>query len=131
MLCFVSHFFTLSIHSDLYVSIGHGKTAVDGLGGRIKNLARQHCLRGGSIRNAKDLHDFIVSDFPNVFATYVPKEEIEALGLEMKDRFDHAKQIPGTQGFHCFTPIEGNIEKIECRVYSSQEEPTAIKRVTE
>ena len=87
-------------------------------------------LRGGSIRNAEDLHDFITSEFPHVHATYVPKEEIEALATEMFDRFERAKQIVGTQGYHCYTPIEGNIEKIECRVYSLQDKDPDIKRVT-
>ena len=62
---------------------------------------------------------------------YVPKEEIEALALEMHDRFERAKQIKGTLEYHCFTPIEGITEMIECRFYSSQEEDPHVKWVTE
>ena len=119
------------IFSPIIATLGHGKTAVDGLGGRIKTLAKHFCLKGGSIRNAKDLHDFIVKDFPHVFATYIPEQEIIDLSVEMADRFARAKQIIGTLGYHCFTPVEGNSRVIECRAYSMQDADPDIKNVTE
>ena len=68
----------------------------------------------------------------NVHCMWVPKEEVEELGrVKLLERYEQAKTVVGTQGFHYFQPVRGTT-KVLVKVASSDieafEKETQIKK---
>ena len=99
----------------------HGKGPWDGLAGSVKREAGLESLRRpleNQILTADALYQFAKDKFINVSVQFVTSEIIENLYTEvLEKRFEQAKTIKGTLGFHSFSPIPGCYDTVSVKQY--------------
>lgn len=72
------------------------------------------------------MFDFCVNKIPGIKFTNVPKEDIEENAKNLKERFDSAKTLPGTQSYHRIVPCSQ--DTVKCYKLSGQnDEPDCVK----
>ena len=88
-----------------FSATGHGKDEVDGVGGKLKSLARENSIQQGvhnKILNAQGFHDFVKEKGYKYTSILVSEEEIKVSQKTHKVRWEQAKTIKGTQELHDF-----------------------------
>ena len=109
-----------------FFATSHGKTACVGVAGTLKRLASKSSLQrpyDNQITIPQQLYDFACKEISGMkfcFTTTCTSQHSEEETL-LKDRFENARTIPGTQKLHSFKPISRNC--IEVQEFSSS--PTA------
>ena len=98
-----------------FSATSHGKGPWDGLAGSVKREAALESLRrpvDNQILTPQEFYKFAKEKFKKVRVEFVSQEFIEDLESEvLVERFKKAKTIPGTLGFHSFSPIPGVFDK--------------------
>lgn len=83
----------------------HGKGACDGVGGTFKRGAYRYSLTKGSIQTPQQLYEWAKSWESTMHFEYATKQEYNVLKKRLESkRYNSAKTIKGTQGYHCFIP---------------------------
>ena len=86
-------------------------------------------IESNQIVTPREVFDFCIERMKNVHCIWVSKEEVEELGnTKLLERYDQARTVVGTQGFHHFEPVRGTT-KVRVKVVSSDAE--AFERETQ
>ena len=86
------------------------------------------------IQNAIDFYDFTKEKFKNIHVEFIPSSVISELNDNiLKERFQLAKTIKGTLGYHTFQSINGSHSKIKVKKFglSPHEEIVSVSKSTE
>lgn len=95
-----------------FFASGHGKGAVDGVGGTVKRTVHQRIMSGlVRVYSAEEFHKCVSENIQGVKSCYVPVEKIKAFEAALGDKWTKIKAIPGVTKFfsfkkHCNTTIE-------------------------
>ena len=103
----------------IFFATSHGKSVCDGIAGLIKRRAAIESLRrpmNNQILEVPDLHEFCECNLPNIKTIIITKDEIDQLRSENSA---NPQTIPGTRGYHDFTPLSEEI--IACKSVSYEE----------
>ena len=117
-----------------FSATSHGKGPWDGLAGSVKREAGLESLRrplDNQILTANDLYTFAKEKFTNVSVEFVSSDMIESIYTEvLEQRFERAKTIKGTLGFHSYSPISGCYDNISVKQYdlSSVEKVVSVTK---
>ncbi|CAJ1061238.1 uncharacterized protein LOC119727986 [Xyrichtys novacula] len=106
-----------------FFATSHGKGPSDGLGGTIKRLAARASLQRpyeNQITTPQQLFEFAQSELKNINCQFVSTEQYKQESQILKDRFEVARTIPGTQKLHYFCPISK--ERVRVKTFSSSDE---------
>ena len=109
----------------LFSATGHGKDEVDGVGGKLKSLARDHSIQQGvhnKILNAQAFHDFVKDKGYKYTPILVTKEEVKAAEKTHKIRWKESKTIKGTQEYHDFRVDPEDDSYLLVRKFSKSED---------
>jgi hypothetical protein len=94
----------------------HGKTAGDGIGATTKFSATRAALRAtgdqGHIVTPYDLFTHGRDNIKNISYYWCPSTEVAQRAVELKERFENLKTVPGTRSHHKFVPETINSLKI-------------------
>ena len=91
-----------------FFATSHGKSACDGIGGTVKRLTTKASLQHpfqDQIITVKDMFAYCITNISNIKFHYVEKREIDVIRQTLNTRYAMAKTIPGTRGFHSFSPL--------------------------
>ena len=91
-----------------FFATSHGKSPCDGLGGTVKRLAAKASLQrpvDNQILTAEAMFQYCKKEIHGINFVYLTGAEIANVRQELAERFLVAKTIPGTRGFHQFTPL--------------------------
>ena len=110
------HFLNLCYHQEdfsmrciwNFFATSHGKSPCDGLGGTVKRLAAKASLQrpvDNQIFKAEGMFQFCEKAINGIKFMYLAGAEITDVRQKLAERFLVAKTIPGTRGFHQFTPL--------------------------
>lgn len=122
-----TNFLYLCLHKEIFAlqaewvffATSHGKSPCDGVGGALKREASKESLRRSSdkqILNVHDLYEFCEKRQSNIQPILVLNTEIQQFRENIRT---DAQTLPGTRGFHHFTPLSGTM--IGCKNYSFEE----------
>lgn len=103
-----------------FFATSHGKGPSDGIGGTIKRLAARASLQrpyDQQIITPRQLFEFTDSEIKNVNCQFTTTEQYEQEADLLKDRFEEARTIPGTQKLHSFIPVSKEV--VTVRFFSS------------
>ena len=120
-----------------FSATSHGKGPWDGVAGCVKREAALESLRRpeeNHIQNAIDFYDFTKEKFKNIHVEFIPSSVISELNDNiLKERFQLAKTIKGTLGYHTFQSINGSHSKIKVKKFglSPHEEIVSVSKSTE
>lgn len=115
-----------------YFSTSHGKSPCDALGGAFKRNAKLHNMRNPNdqINSSKKLFDWSQT-IENSKVHFVHCDEEEYLKVKEHLRTEHfsqnIKQVPGSQSFHSFKPIDE--KTVEARTFSDSAESKEFKLI--
>lgn len=121
------NFFNLCCHKEdfnifaewHFYATAHGKGVCDGLGGTVKRLATKASLQRpytNQIMTPLQLFHWCQENIKSIHFLFSTNEEHINEENFLKQRFEKAKTIPGTQKFHSFVPISHR--QISTKVYS-------------
>lgn len=104
-----------------FFATSHGKGPCDGLGGTIKRLAARASLMNinNPINTAVKFYTWVQNNVKNVNTEFFDVNQYEDRANQLKERFNDAKMIPGTLGYHAFIPLPHY--KIKVQTTSSSE----------
>ena len=129
------HFSDFAVHANWsFSATSHGKGPWDGLAGSVKREAGLESLRRpleNQILTADALYQFAKDKFTNVSVEFVTSEMIENLYTEvLEKRFEQAKTIKGTLGFHSYSPLPGCCDTVSVKQYdlSSDKKDVSITK---
>lgn len=103
-----------------FFATSHGKGPCDGLGGTVKRLAARASLQrpyNNQIMTPRQLFDFGKENIQGINFIYSTTDEWIKGELYLKERFENANKIPGSQKLHSFIPVSQ--EELEVRTVSS------------
>lgn len=103
-----------------FFATSHGKGPCDGVGGTLKRLAAKASLQrpfDDQICTPRELYEWAVGSLCSVKPIWVSKDNINAERENLASRYQHAKGLPGTRGFHAFIPI--SLAEVKAGVTSS------------
>ena len=104
-----------------FSATSHGKGPWDGLAGSAKREAALESLRrpqDKQILTPIEFYEFTKEKFKNVIVEFVSQEEISSIHSEvLEERFESAKTIKGTLGFHSYSPIPGCYDSVIVKQY--------------
>lgn len=104
-----------------FFATSHGKGAVDGIGGSVKQKAYRASLQGNEnsqITTPKQLFDWAVSNFKKISFGYCSQEDHAAHKLKLESRYSKVQTVKGTRQFHFYRPL--NDSQVICAMYSAQ-----------
>ena len=117
-----------------FSATSHGKGPCDGVAGCAKREAALESLRRpeeNQIQTAMDLYDFVKEKFRALQVEFISSDQISQLEDEiLVERFEVAKTIKGTLGFHNFSSIPGNHREVLVKKYSLSEDEKKVSVVT-
>lgn len=110
-------------------STSHRKSVCDGIGGAFKRRVKRYSLQHpeNPIIDAKQLFNWAMSNKSKSVFMFCSNNDYETTSLELANRYDKVKTIPGTQQMHSFKPIGG--AQLEVRKYSECPEYEIIKLI--
>ena len=91
-----------------FFAASHCRSPYDGLGGTVKRLAANASLQrplDNQILTAKALYQFCERNTQSIKFMPLKKAELSEVRKKLSERFVLGKTIPGTRGFHQFTPL--------------------------
>lgn len=102
-----------------FFATSHGKGPCDGLGGTIKRLAARASLTKiyEPINNAHVFFSWVKTNVKNVNTEFFTSAQYNQNFIKLQDRFNKAKVIPGTLGYHSFIPQEN--KQIQVKITSN------------
>lgn len=101
-----------------FFASGHGKGAVDGVGGTVKRSVYQRIMTGlVRVYSAQEFHDCLDKNVHGISSIFVPVDEIKTLETVLADKWKHIKAIPNVTQFFCFN--KDNDKTIETREVGS------------
>ena len=96
----------------------HGKSAGDGAGGTLKQLATrasfQHAYKD-HILTAHQLYQFAVNNIKGMHFCFVKLKEHDEEAKILEDRLSRSRTVPGTQKLHCFITV--STKTVEVKLY--------------
>ena len=114
-----------------FSATSHGKGPWDGLAGSAKREAALESLRrpqDNQILTPLEFYKFTKEKFKNVVVDFVSQEDITNLHSEvLEDRFECAKTIKGTLGFHSYSSIPGCYDSVIVKQFDKS---TKYKKVS-
>ncbi|XP_038055995.1 uncharacterized protein LOC119727986 [Patiria miniata] len=115
-----------------FFATSHGKGPSDGIGGTVKRLAARASLQrplDQQIMTPWQLYEFATSQIKSIDFAFATTEQYKNETDILRQRFQIARTIPGTQKLHCFCPMSR--DKIKVRDFSSssdsREEPVCLQ----
>lgn len=105
-----------------FFATSHGKGPCDGLGGTVKRLAARASLQSinSPINNATKFYTWVKNNINHINTEFFCISQYEERANHLKKRFNKAKMIMGTVGYHAFIPHLN--KKIKVQKTSSAEE---------
>ena len=91
----------------------YGKGPWDGIGGTLKRSCTNAIKQGKQISTPEDVYKHGVSALPSVNMHWVPDSEIKKREAELQKRFNSAKLVKGTRGFHNYSPIDNKTVRVK------------------
>ena len=95
------------------------------MAGCVKREATLESLRrpeDNHIQNAIDFYNFTKEKFKNICVEFIPSSVISELNDNiLSERFQRAKTIKGTLGYHTFWSINGSHSKIKVKKFDLSE----------
>lgn len=94
-----------------FFATSHGKSPCDGIGGTVKRATANESLRRplrNQITTVPKMLEFCSSKMPSIIFQQLLTDDIDEVRDDLKVRFDLAKTIKGTRGFHFFKPLSNN-----------------------
>lgn len=102
LIAFAQDLFGIELSWDFFAP-GHGKGAVDGIGGIVKRVVYQRIMtKKVRIYSAKEFHDCLVANVKGISSTYVSVDEIKKLENVLEPKWKNVKPIPGINKFFKF-----------------------------
>eukprot|EP00112_Aurelia_sp_Birch-Aquarium-sp1_P009177 Seg2032.1 transcript_id=Seg2032.1/GoldUCD/mRNA.D3Y31 product="hypothetical protein" protein_id=Seg2032.1/GoldUCD/D3Y31 len=124
-ICYYQEDFTMQYIWNFFAT-SHGKSPCDGLGGTVKRLAAKASLQRpvqNNILRAEAMFQYCNKEIHGIKFMYLTVAEMAHVKQKLAERFLVAKPIPGTRGFHQFTPLSVcSIAAIVLNVLNSSEE---------
>lgn len=79
---------------------GHGKGAVDGIGGTVKRAVYQRIMTGkAQVYSADKFHERLVSSIQGISSKYIPVVRIQELEQVLAPKWKNVKPMPGLTQF--------------------------------
>ena len=106
-----------------FFATSHGKSPCDGIGGTVKRLVAKASLQRPMQNQILSVHEmvyFCKADIKGIHFEFLSSSDISILREELKSRFQLARTVPGTRGYHQFVPI--SIAKIGAKRVSENKE---------
>lgn len=112
-----NHVFGIDLSWDFFQS-GHGKGAVDGIGGSAKRAVYQRIMSGNVlVYSAEEFSKCLIDNIKGISSTYIPVEQIKELEKRLSPAWKKVKAIPGLTKYFSY---EKHTEKvIEAKVVGS------------
>ena len=101
-----------------FFATSHGKNTCDAIGGCVKRAVCRESLQRpykNQILTTQSLFDFCCKKLSKITFELVSKEYLEEKRITALIRYDLAKTVPGTRGFHCFTPQNDANMTLHCK----------------
>lgn len=95
---------TASSHLGLFFASGHGKGAVDGIGGTVKGSVWRRARSGAVINTALEFVTVAREACPQVHVEYVSKEEIDGEVLDLEDNWQNLETVPAIRSIRRIFP---------------------------
>ena len=90
-----------------FFATSHGKSLCDGIGGTVKRLTAKASLQwpiDEQIVTALAMLNFCRKEIRGIDFAFINSKDVVVTRNEMKERYIHAKTVPGTRSFHQFIP---------------------------
>jgi len=90
-----------------FFATAHGKGPCDGVGGSVKRLAARANLQRpyeNQIQTSQQLFEWAVENITNIDFAYSTQEDYVVSECFLKNSFDQALTVKGTQQYHAFIP---------------------------
>lgn len=94
-----------------FFATSHGKSPCDGIGGTVKRLAAKASLQrpiDEQIVTPVAMFNYCRSEIGGIYFAFIDSKDVAAIRNEMKERYSHAKTVPGTRSYHQFIPLSTN-----------------------
>lgn len=112
-----------------FFETAHGKGAVDGIGGAVKNRVWRAVLQGKEVvNNAKSFFEVALKISPDsaIKIIFVSKDFVEVEMQKLKERHSICKSVPDTRSLHFIRPIGTNL--VEYSLNSPFSSPQQMKQ---
>lgn len=105
-----------------FFATSHGKGPCDGLGGTVKRLAARASTSSliNPINSAVKFYDWVNKNVKNIHTEFFNNYQYKDRAKHLKERFEKAKIISGTLGYHAFIPQPDKIIKVQTTSSSEQ-----------
>ena len=104
-----------------FMATAHGKGPYDGIGGVIKRTTAKASLMRPyeqQIIHPHQVYQFCQEHISGVTVLWCSEQEINRVYVEkLEERYSKAKTVPGTLGYHFFSPVAGST-KVNARCLS-------------
>ena len=84
-----------------FFATSHGKVAVDGVGGKVKQCAWLAVFSGEKVTNATEFVKVVEKKVHQIRVMHIPNEVIENIKGKLDKRWLHITAVPGTQKMQC------------------------------
>ena len=111
-----------------FFATSHGKSACDGIGGTVKRLVTKASLQrpyDKQILTCDAMMEFCVQNIPGIQFFNVTPEVISHTETMLKNRFELAQTVKGTQQFHRYVPISTSMLQVY-RLSNQSSPPDAV-----
>jgi hypothetical protein len=115
--------------SGIFFPTSHGKGASDGVGGTFKRSASRACLTSINkclMKDAKEMYDWAINNMQTMTFSYVDDSEYAPRKELLKERYESAKTIPGTQSHHGYLGVDKC--HVEMKVFS-ESSMTSVRKI--
>lgn len=114
-----------------FFETAHGKGAVDGIGGALKNKVWRAVLQGKeNVTSPRSFFEtaYKLSSESKIKVIYISKDVVEKDAVKFKKRYSTCKSIPNTRSLHFIRPAGSNV--IEYSLNSPFSGPQIMKKAT-
>ncbi|KAL7296741.1 hypothetical protein TKK_0010152 [Trichogramma kaykai] len=122
--------FGIAVKSYNFFATSHGKSPCDALGGTVKRMVMQHCIRffpQDQITNAHEMYEYALENIENIRALWVPNEIVKRFEKKLKNRFASTKTFPDTKTNHSYIPCEEKSMKMKITSFLVEEKIIQLK----
>ena len=107
-----------------FFATSHGKNTCDAIGGIVKRTVHRESLHrpvNSQILTAESLFEFCCNKLDKIKFEFVTKVDLEKKRSSATTRYELAKTVPGTRGFHSFCPQNDKHMTLHCKRISKDE----------
>ena len=93
----------------VFFATSHSKQPYDGIGGTVKQLASNACLKRDlkdQILSPSDMFQFCKENIQNIIFKFISKADVDSTRVVLNEKFEGVTRIPGTRSFHEFSLID-------------------------